>query len=277
MTESGRDPLEADLAVLISAERRRQAVSPEIKRAVARELEAILGEPVGGDGGAGDPTGGSPDVTPQFGDPTLPSDGGAATASIVESAAASKWLPTLVALVIGGASGAVVHASVAPRAERPPSMLQTTLVDSARWAEPMTARHARRETPAGEQNPTLGIDELPTESVRRSARTPADLTKAAKTADPASEGGKTALGKERTLVERARSALERGDNEAALASLKRHEREYPEGQLREERALLMIQALKRAGHTEAARGQADEFRKSYPHSPFSDAVEALAR
>jgi hypothetical protein len=49
---------------------------------------------------------------------------------------------------------------------------------------------------------------------------------------------------ERILLEAANAALLRGDHAAALASLRKHERRYPRGELVQERDVLMAQAKK---------------------------------
>jgi hypothetical protein len=49
---------------------------------------------------------------------------------------------------------------------------------------------------------------------------------------------------ERILLEAANAALLRGDHAAAIASLRKHERRYPRGELVQERDVLMAQAKK---------------------------------
>jgi TolA-binding protein len=70
------------------------------------------------------------------------------------------------------------------------------------------------------------------------------------------------------LLEPARSSLSRGDYSAALAALGQHRREFPDGQLRQEREALRVRALWGLGQKPAAIAAASAFRKRYPRSPL---------
>ena len=61
------------------------------------------------------------------------------------------------------------------------------------------------------------------------------------------------LGAERSYIEQARAALSRHEAAAALAALLQHEREYPAGQLAEERVALQVIALSESGEAAKAR------------------------
>ena len=74
------------------------------------------------------------------------------------------------------------------------------------------------------------------------------------------------LAAERVLVEQARSALARGQPKAALEVLLRHQHDWPQGQLVEEREALWILALAADGRKDEARSRADLFRERYPKS-----------
>ena len=52
-----------------------------------------------------------------------------------------------------------------------------------------------------------------------------------------------ALRTERLLIETASAALMRGDREAAVSALRKHARQFPRGDLAEERELLLKKAL----------------------------------
>jgi outer membrane protein assembly factor BamD (BamD/ComL family) len=80
------------------------------------------------------------------------------------------------------------------------------------------------------------------------------------------------LAAERALVDRARAALGRGQSKDALDALDAHAARYPRGRLSEEREALAVDALARAGRTDAARGCAAEFRSAYPNSVFGAVV-----
>jgi outer membrane protein assembly factor BamD (BamD/ComL family) len=81
------------------------------------------------------------------------------------------------------------------------------------------------------------------------------------------------LAAERRLLELARSALVKGDHDAALASLRRHARGFAEGQLAEERDALLIRALVGKGQYAQARERASRFHRQHPRSLFAGVVE----
>ncbi len=79
---------------------------------------------------------------------------------------------------------------------------------------------------------------------------------------------------ERSWLERARSAIARGDGPAALAALETHERNHPASAFVEERDALYVQALAKAARHEEANRAADRFEASYPQSIFLGSVRA---
>ena len=81
------------------------------------------------------------------------------------------------------------------------------------------------------------------------------------------------LAAERNLIEMARTSLARGRLDGALAVLRRHSREFPHGQLSEERDSLLVQALVTKGDYDQARGRAAIFRRRYPGSLFAPAID----
>lgn len=83
------------------------------------------------------------------------------------------------------------------------------------------------------------------------------------------------LGAERNLIDTARTAVARGDGEAALATLERHTREFPHGRLAEEREWLTIQALVLSSRAQEAREHATGFRRSFPHSLMLPALDQV--
>ncbi len=84
------------------------------------------------------------------------------------------------------------------------------------------------------------------------------------------------LAEERALLEMGRTALARGNHDAALDATRRHERAFPRGRLAEERELIAIQALSGLGRRDDARARAVRFLKVYPRSMFAPAVLAAA-
>jgi hypothetical protein len=71
---------------------------------------------------------------------------------------------------------------------------------------------------------------------------------------------------ELALLEPARSSISRGDYPAALSALGQHRREFPNGQLSQEREALRVRALWGLGQKPAALAAARAFRKRYPRS-----------
>jgi hypothetical protein len=68
------------------------------------------------------------------------------------------------------------------------------------------------------------------------------------------------------LLEPARTSSARGDYNAALAAIAKHQREFPNGQLAEEREALRVRALWGLGQRPAAEAAAAVFRTRYPRS-----------
>ncbi len=79
---------------------------------------------------------------------------------------------------------------------------------------------------------------------------------------------------ERNVLEAVRSALARGNADAAIAGTERHQREFPAGQLGEERDALWIQALVSAGRFDDARTRAARFHQDHSNSLLAPAVDA---
>jgi hypothetical protein len=71
---------------------------------------------------------------------------------------------------------------------------------------------------------------------------------------------------ELALLEPARSGIARGDFAGALTALLRHRREFPAGQLAEERSALQVRALWGLGRVSEAEATAAAFRQRYPRS-----------
>jgi hypothetical protein len=71
---------------------------------------------------------------------------------------------------------------------------------------------------------------------------------------------------ELALLEPARSSIGHGNYGAALAAIDQHRREFPNGQLSEEREALRVRALWGLGQRPAALAAAKVFRRRYPRS-----------
>lgn len=85
------------------------------------------------------------------------------------------------------------------------------------------------------------------------------------------------LGKERVVLDLARSALSAKDWNQALAAVASHEAQFPRGQLIEERETLAIQALVGAGRKDEARRRVSSFVVRFTDSPVRSSLEALVR
>ena len=79
---------------------------------------------------------------------------------------------------------------------------------------------------------------------------------------------------ERTWLERARSAIARGDGPSALAAIEAHRRNHPESEFAEERDALYVQALAKSARHEDADRAATSFESRYPQSIFLGNVRA---
>ena len=71
---------------------------------------------------------------------------------------------------------------------------------------------------------------------------------------------------ELALLQPARSSISQGAYQAALAAIDQHRREFPNGQLSEEREALRVRALWGLGQKQAALSAVKVFRKRYPRS-----------
>ncbi len=101
----------------------------------------------------------------------------------------------------------------------------------------------------------------------------AEVPSAARFASPAQSP--SGLASEISLLDRARSALDGGDTNAALAALDEHGKKYETGALSEEAELLRLEALVQRGQTAAAVSQARAFLAAHPRSPHAGRVRRL--
>lgn len=106
--------------------------------------------------------------------------------------------------------------------------------------------------------------------------TPKPVVRVEKPAEPR-EKPEVISSKERQLVESARTALLRGDAQAALTAIASHRAQFPTGQLAEERDSLEVQALVHSGRIDDARAAAKRFRATYRDSVLGPAVDAFVQ
>jgi hypothetical protein len=89
-------------------------------------------------------------------------------------------------------------------------------------------------------------------------------------------GTRVAPPSELSLLARARQSLA-SNPERSLALCRRHAQLYPQGQLAQEREVLLIEALQRLKRDEEAAQRRQEFGKSYPDSPHQSRVKPQQR
>ena len=256
------DPLPRELADLFESERARPAPSGATYVRILDRVSSTLvsGGPSGGDDG------GSPG-----GDAGPPAAGGAGTSAGAGAgklgALGSRAVGMLAAaFLVGTGAGAAIHALLAtPASVAPPA------------ASPVAQAPAPTTSAApGETVPRMAVDDLPNVSVTpASARAlPVGSASARRDDAPAKD---TSLAGERALLEEARMAMAQGRAPAAIVALTRHESEFPRGRLAEEREVMLVQALARAGRTAEAQGRARAFRERYPDSLLLPIVEGAVR
>lgn len=242
---SDLEPL-SDLArELLDEERSAITAQPELSGRVMAKLEAALGPTLGfGSDGQG---GGGPDG----------SEGGTGGAAPPAAGAGAALGGAKLAAVIATTFAVGTGAGVAvDRTMAVPAPTVTVYL-------PAPPAPSTTMSPVGIASATASTSSpAPTVAPRPTAT-------AAATTDAKSD-----LARERELIDAARAGVARGHADAALSAVTRHEREFPQGQLREEREGLRILALAAQGRTGEARTFAARFRRSYPRSVLMPQIDA---
>lgn len=241
------------LADLIAAERAAPDPSPQAAARIGGRLAATLALPF-------DPSlPSAPPPAPPGPAASSPSPAGVAAAGGLAQLSAR----TALTFLLGAAVGAGGYAAI--------SHLQTSPVPMPPSPPPITA-------PASQPVPA------PLPAVPQPAAPPTTAAAVAAPAPVPRQGEHVAaaardrgLGAERKLVEMARTALARGQTDSALATLRRHARGFPNGQLAEERESLLVRALVAKGDFAEARQRAARFQRKYPSSLFAPVVEQAVR
>ena len=83
------------------------------------------------------------------------------------------------------------------------------------------------------------------------------------------------LDAEASLVATVRRELRGGDPRAALGTLRQLQSQFPNGELRQERDVLTVEALAASGNSAAAKSKAAAFIAAHPSSPLSTKLERL--
>jgi hypothetical protein len=164
-------------------------------------------------------------------------------------------------LLVGAAVGAAGHALLAdhPAVSTPVVVAPHPEASVAAVSAPPLAS-ASAPAPAPVE---IDVSRLP-QAPFATAAPAAPIAPAAPAASSDTKDAK--LASERVLIDMARTAVGRGQGDAALEALQRHAREFPRGQLAEDREWLAIQALLLTGRTDAAKQRAERFRAAFPRS-----------
>jgi hypothetical protein len=94
-------------------------------------------------------------------------------------------------------------------------------------------------------------------------------------ADGAAAAPRNTRAEEDDVLRMTRMALAHDDIAAALSAIRLHIARYPFGLLAEEREMLAIEALVRAGRADQARARAEVFRHAYPESAALRVIDEL--
>jgi len=260
MNDPKLGPLPSDIARLLDTEKSRlPEATDRVERVLGRVRATLAGAAEGGSGGQGEGGSGghgeggpteTPRDRPRGGPvPILGAKVGGALAAAVAAGA------------IAGAAGHARFAS-APN----PGPVAACVQSGQPPSQPPVVG------PAVEAPAPVAVPEKADSSTPKLDAAPA----------PAPSAGATSgllardidLGRERSLVDMARSALARGSSAAAMSALRDHERAFPNGRLSEERDALWIQVLASSGRHAEAKQRAAAFRTRFPNSMLWPSVEA---
>jgi hypothetical protein len=165
--------------------------------------------------------------------------------------ASGRVLPA-VAFVLGGVAGAALYAAVVK-----PLPPRVVYVD-----RPMATAIATPSGSPATETPTE-VNPGPATASTRSAPRPLST-----------KSSESQLMAERIILDQARAALLQGDAARALRLVDRHRRGFSIPLLGEERDVLEVQSLVKAGRYDEARARAIAFRKQAPGSLFSSVVDS---
>jgi hypothetical protein len=258
-------PLDAEVRALLDAERLR----PDPPRAVADDVRAkLLAAAVG--------LGLSASGVAHAAAAGAASGAGGAAGKLGTLAGLAKpagLLWTTAALGAAVAVAVVVGRPEPQRAARPSPPAAARRDEVPRRAPEVAAHSA----PAAPTPPALEARVRTPVRPRPAPAPPAPAVVPEEVAGPQPSAGDTGLAVERTLLERARQALARGQAREALDIAARHERRFPDGRLAEQRERLAIQALRDTGDLDAARRRLAAFEAAFPKSLFLPDLRAVVR
>jgi hypothetical protein len=249
-------PLSPELRFLVEAERTRPDAPASAQAQAEARLTALLGPASGLAGGGGVRGSASPSGT-------AATPGAETRGAALPGASALPVGKLLAAFALGGLAGGATTALVARPSER------VVYVD-----RPVSASSVARPLPTTSASPEA---EAPPPAVSASGTAPIMAPLSAPSASSHPRSRDTALAAERALIERARSALARGDAPGALLAIAQHQHDFPAGQLSEEREALAVQALVAAGRTQEASQRGARFRSTFPNSLLLPLVDQALR
>ena len=232
------DRLSPELDAFLSPERQ----LPDPPAEVQSEVFSRVGATLGWFGGPGPGSG----------------PGGAVAAGAVAKGALAK---TIVTLVVGGVIGAGVHEAYDRTTDRRADHAKVAVVaPPAAPLPPPPAPPPVVEPQPEPAAPSIVHAETPRSHVEHVAKT------------ETRERDRN-LAAERALIEQARTALARDQGAAAISALERHSRDFPQGELEEERQSLYVQALVALERFEQAKKVAARFHRTFPRSIFGAVVD----
>jgi hypothetical protein len=233
----------SDVDALESLRADEGGASSQAKERVFRHLMANVGALASIPGGSNVDPGAAPAGSPS------PS-----AAALAKSAGlAGRPLALAVAFALGGGVGAATYATFAAK---PPTIVY---VDRPSPAAPAVASAIERHD-ALEGAPSPGV----TASGPPASR--------AVTSGSGRAVAAASLAAQQTLLDEARAAFGRGENEAAMRAIAAHERRYPDSLLAEEREALAIKVLVATGRYDQARTRGARFVEQHPRSLLLPAV-----
>jgi hypothetical protein len=248
-------PMSPRLRFLVEAERSRPDAPAEARATAEVKLATLLGPAAGL--GVGERGGGS----------SGPSGSGTATGSVGRAIKGASGLTAVKVLAVF-AVGGLVGGGVATAVRRPVD--RVVYVERAALAVSATAPIPQMPSAQSEIVPPVpAMAPAPASAAAAPMSTPLSSSTA--------RSRDTDLAAERAILERARSALARGDGPGALAPIAQHGREFARGQLVEEREVLAVQALVAAGRGKEAAERGAHFRKTFPHSLLLPIVDQALR
>jgi hypothetical protein len=276
MNDRENEPLGPDVQALLDREREAPDPPTSVRDRVLARVQATVAVGTGSGASHGPGSVSSRTASPGMG-------------RIASRFLASRAATTVATFLVGTAAGAGIDAALRrapePVVERPqapqpapnPPQISPPPVSSsppgadlpppAPLPEPLRLRQPSMPSPAAPRaNPALPPKEakLPVPAAPRAIQAPA----------PSSTHSSDHSTVERSILEQARTALTRGNSAAALDALDRHQRDFPDGDLVEEREALAVQALVVGHEYDEARARGEKFKSRFHNSILMPAVEA---